>query len=327
MKPRKIPQHLFDEKELEVIQDVLDVLEDSLKSEKVIWDNLRRLSRLGELVRSYPSLNSSSKLGQSHRSRDTLVRHLTKNQPESPLDFPLKIRLARDFIYAKTHLFRALGIALDTASESQQIADLKDTVVAEIGQSIYTLLVEDLLSQIMTDHEANAAVRESASFMLINFWEDTIQLEIDDFCPVLESAWEARNKLVLDYGTLMGSMEIMRLMASASDPQFMELFLGESTTRERQAFEEFLFGLSHEQINKLRKEMNLRELTVVDSEWVMQILKLEPNSLFSGVLDPEAMFNSFRARKLAAAYRAMRNSRGPKRTAEFFMMVRILESG
>lgn len=323
----EIPRHLFDVKELKVIQNVLEVLENSSDCKEVIWANLTRLSQLGELVRSFPSLNSESQFGQSHRNRDTLVQYLTNDQPASPLDFPLKIRIARDFIYAKTHLFRGLDIALNSVTPDTHTVNLKEAVIVEIAQSIYTLLAEDLLSQITTDHEANTDVRESASNMLINFWEDTIQLEIDDFCPVLESAWQARSKLVLDYGTLMGSMEIMRLMSSASEPHFLELFLGESTTGERQAFEEFLFGLCHEQINKLRKEMNLRELTVIDSNLVKQILNLESDPLLSGVPNPEAMFNSFRARKLAASFRAMTNASGPKRTAEFFMMVRILENG
>jgi len=126
----------------------------------------------------------------------------------------------------------------------------------------------------------------------------------------------------------MGSVEVIRLLASAGDPRLMELFVGNrNSAEERRAFEEFLFGLAYEQLRVLRREMAEQGLTVVDREWVARTLDVDVGTLFSGVNDPEAMFDSYYERRLAASFRRMRNARGPHRTAEMFLMARVLERG
>lgn len=320
-----LPKHLFDEDERRILDEGMDCLECVPEAHSLMRENLERLTRLGELVRSFPSLSEEGRLGKQFRDRDTLVEHLAGDAVTSPLHIPVKARLARDFVLAKVQMFRAMLHALGTP-ECDVCDSLRDALSREVGQSIYTFLAEEVLEEILFDRAAPAGAGRRAGDLLVRYWDDSVDLEIDDFCPFLAAAWEARNRLVLDFGTLMGSVEVLRLLASAGDARLMDLFVSnKGSAEERRAFEEFLFGLPYEQLRALRKEMTEQGLTVVDRRWVAETLEVPVEKLFSGVSDPEAMFDSYYERRLAASYRRMRNARGPHRTAELFLMVRALE--
>jgi hypothetical protein len=89
---------------------------------------------------------------------------------------------------------------------------------------------------------------------LYRIWEERLLIEVDDFAPLLESAWEARSKLLPVLGTMLGTHEVFRLFKEARDKRFLDYF-GEDDVENEQllAFEEFVFGLSHEQIAQLRE--------------------------------------------------------------------------
>lgn len=318
---------LLDHAEQKVLEETLDHLEAQPESQSVVRQSLERLSRLAEVVRSFPSLYTAGRLGMQYRSPETLVEQLVMLGPfTSALRLPVKASLARDFLLAKIQVFRAALLAIRSPG-THPPPGLEENLRLEIGQSIYTLLTEEVLLNLILIPETSNEVKRRAGQWLVRFWDDSTVLEIDDFCPLLESAWNARNRLVVDFGTLMGSIEILRLLGSASDPRFMDAFSHEGVSEEeRQAFEEFLFGLPFEELETLRREMRVQGLAVVDRNWVAQTLKVPVGELFSGVSDPEAMFLSYQKRHLAASYRRLREAPGPRRTAEMFLLLYLLET-
>jgi hypothetical protein len=324
----------FDEAEQALLARVLNRLGEVPASQTLIERNIARVERLGAVVRSYPSLYVGSDLAGHHRDLSTLLDQLARIGPlASPFRFPVKANLARDFVLAKSQLVRSVLMALGalggegaatsgSGPDTELVADLR----AKLGECIYTLLIEDILLEILFDLQVTVAVRHRAGEWLVRFWDDSTAIAIHDFCPLLESAWRARNQLVVAFGTLMGSTEVMQLMGQAVDARFMDFFCrSDSPDEQRQAFAEFLFGLDHEQLEVLHDRMGDEGLTAVDASWVARTLGLEESELFSGVDDPEAMFLSYRKRRRAAQARRLRDVPGPRRAAESYLMHYLLE--
>jgi hypothetical protein len=316
----------FESEQRELIEAVLVRLAGHPETRDLIRRNVDRLLRLGDIVQSFPSLYEETVLAGRHRTVSTLLDELVSIGPlASPFRFPVKASLARDFVLAKIQLFRSAILALEAHQECHggvMCARLR----AEIAQSIYTLLMESLLLEVLADLEVSTPVRQRAGEWLVRFWDDVIAVEIHDFCPLLESAWKARNSLVVRFGTLMGSDETFQLIGRAVDPRFMRYFAHPSATDEElQAFEEFLFGLDYEQLETLKREMRSQQRNVVDAAWVAETLGVPEAELFSGVEDAEAMFLSYRQRRRAAAIRRVRRAPGPHSAAEMYLMHYLLE--
>jgi hypothetical protein len=317
----------FNEAERALLAGALNRLREAPASCALIEQNIARVERLGDVVRSYPSLYVGSDLAGQHRDLSTLLDRLAGIGPlASPFRFPVKASLAHDFVLAKSQLMRSVLLALGALGGGADGSELAADLRAKLGECIYTLLIEDILLEILFDLQVTVAVRHRAGEWLVRFWDDSTAVAIHDFCPLLESAWRARNQLVVAFGTLMGSTEVMQLMGKAVDARFMDFFCrSDSRSEQRQAFAEFLFGLDHEQLEVLHDRMRDAGLTAVDAGWVARTLGVEEWELFSGVEDPEAMFLSYRKRRNAAQARRLRDVPGPRRAAESYLMLYLLE--
>jgi hypothetical protein len=308
------------------LRQALDRLRDHPEDRAFLEGVLSRLERLAAVILDFPSLFSSEHLAGQRRGPETLVEQLVQRGPfATPLGLPIRAALARDFVLAKVQTFRAALLALE-APGIQAPSSLRERLRQEIAQSIYTMMGDRLLVDLIVDPEVPVASKRRAAALLLRFWERCLDLEIEDFCPLLESAWRARNRLVVEFGTLIGSVETVRLLASASDPDFVEALLQGDSVARRQAFEEFLFGLSIEELGTVRQRMEEQGLVAIDRSWVAETLGLPERELFSGIADPEAMFVSYQKRQLGASFRRMQGSAGPHCTAEAFLMLSVLEA-
>ncbi|MDJ0864717.1 MAG: hypothetical protein QNK03_01330 [Myxococcota bacterium] len=319
-----VPTAYLDEAEVAVLHEALEALRGRDDDVGFLHGVLDRLGRLGEVVTDFPSLYAAEKMAGRYRGPETLVAHLVKRGPlAAPLGLPVRAALARDFVLAKVQTFRAVLLTLRAAGADPALCE---RVSHEEAQSIYSVLADQLLVDLIVDAGVASETKHRGAQLLVDVWERCIELEIDDFCPLLESAWRARNRLVVSYGTLIGGVEIVRLGAEG-DPAVAEALLDGDDTEERQlAFEEFLFGLSHEHLGTVRRVMAEQGLAAVDRAWVAETLGIAEAELFSGITDPEAMFAAYQKRQLGASYRRLRGVPGPKRTAEAFLMLHILEA-
>lgn len=72
--------------------------------------------------------------------------------------------------------------------------------------------------------------------------------------------------------------------------------------------------------------MKEQSLDVVTPEWAGEVLGRQIDSLDdSGEIDPMALYRSYYRRQLAADYRIMAGSKGPRRTAEAYLMIFLLD--
>ncbi len=136
---------------------------------------------------------------------------------------------------------------------------------------------------------------------------------------MLESVWHARNKLRPIIGTTLGTHEFFRLLGECSDTRFLDYFGQEVPDEQLQAFEEFLFGLGWEQLTTLRERMQAESARTVTPEQARTLLG-RPPSWAARDGGPQALYTSYKKRRVRAQYRALTSAPGPRRTAEEFVM-------
>ncbi|MBT8492471.1 MAG: hypothetical protein KJO07_05390 [Deltaproteobacteria bacterium] len=322
--------HVFDEAEVSLVERALDtVAKRNPNDAKILRGLMNRVASLGEELYAMPSLRAAQTLGGQTRDEETLVAHLCATDGlAGDLELPVKAILSRSLLIAKIHFLRAFVIAVRALeSEDPELHTLNLDLREEMGQSIYTQLAEELLLALLRKPDVRRAAKERAARQLIAIWDDA-ELEIDDFCPFLESAWRARNRIEAGLGSLLGASEYFRLVAEDCAPQFLDFFARDEVSEgEQQAFEEFLFNMTYEELKTLRSNMRSEGLDAVSDEWASQVLSRRLESpCNSDEIEPMAIYRSFYRRQLAADFRILADTEGPRRTAEAHLMLYLLDS-
>jgi hypothetical protein len=316
----------LDAAERELVERGFAVVEDANPGRHAILAGmLSRLRSLAELIRDSPPL-ASSWGGDAERSfsAETLIDKLCRvHDYDLELHIPTKAVVGQAYVIARINFMKALGYTLDALSAP---AALRDGVEGEVAQSIYTKLAEELFVAIVTDASTPAHVKTGAARFLYRIWEERLQIEVDDFAPLLESAWAARAKLLPILGTMLGTHEVFRLFQEARDPRFLDYFgAGDVESEQLLAFEEFLFGLSHEEISQLRRHMTEEGRACITLEQARALLSTSMTSWPADRNGAAALYTSYKKRRVNAAHRVLTGASGPKRTAEEYVMMAFLD--
>src|SRR5215208_4555178 len=216
--------------------------------------HLVRLQRLREIIEDSPSLTTQHEFAGAIQTRESLVDYLCSvNELTSDVEIPSRASLSRVFLVQKSHFLRDLVRSADALRErNPEWDDLDRRLRAELADAIYTQLAESLLMSLLADTEVVHGIKEQVAAQLVAVWENA-EIDIMDFCPWLESAWAARNRVRADLGTLMGASEYVKLIREDCPEAFLDYFAADETPEDaRHAFEEFLFGVSWEELCTLR---------------------------------------------------------------------------
>ena len=319
---------VFDVEEQRLVDSAFAIARvEAPKDAAVLADKLVQLQTLHSLLQASPSLRSIRQLAEQYRDEHTLVSHLTRLDGLSgDLELPFKSTLSRTFLLAKIQFLRALvrTTALLGVS-SERAAELCPHLREEFAQSIYTLLAEELLLALLRKPDVCARTKQRAADQLIAIW-DNAALEIDDFCPLLESAWHARNRITAELGCLLGTNEYFKLVREDCGPQFLDFFSRDEVSKaEERAFQEFLFNMTSEEIETVTETMREQGLDSISPRWAGDVIGRPIDDLDqSGQIDPMALYRSYYRRQLAADFRIIAGSEGPRRTAEAYLMVYLL---
>lgn len=315
----------FDAAERELVEQSLAAIgQGDPKQREGLEAALGRLRTAALLIRDSPSIAASWDGGAY--SADSLIEQLCR-VPDYDLDLhiPTKAVLGQAYIIAKINLLKALGYKLAWAGASLTLCR---RIEQEVAQSIYTKLAEELFVSIVTDESALPRVKRGAARFLFRIWEERLLIEVDDFAPLLESAWDARSKLLPVLGTMLGTHEVFRLFQEARDKRFLDYF-GEDNVEEEQvlAFEEFLFGLSHEEIGRIRAHMAEEGKAIITLDAARGILGSSGKTWAPRGSAAQALYTSYKKRRVNAAHRALTGSPGPKKTAEEYVLTAFLQTG
>jgi hypothetical protein len=331
---RSEPRHelrLFDEAESELVARALIALSQINPGDAAVLSRLMsQLADINGLVQSAASLRTRMVLGGCERDERSLIEHLCNlDGLEGDLCLPLKAGLQRTFLVAKIQYFRAFVKATGAVHEqAPQLKPLNLQLREELAQSIYTQMAEELLLALLRKPDVSDFTKKRAAAQLIAIWDEAA-LEIDQFCPLLESAWRARNRITVGLGSLLGASEYFRLVAQDCAPQFLDFFArDEVSLAENQAFTEFLFGLTYEELVQLRAAMKAQGVETASEAWASKVLgrpiEHECDERNYNEIDPISLYRSYSRRQLAADFRILAGSEGPRRTAEAYLMVYLL---
>jgi hypothetical protein len=291
--------------------DILRGLMEELRATSALLDRQRPLRR-------------PTALGGEARDESTLIDHLcTLDGLSGDLALPLKATLSRTYLLTKINFLRGFVKATSAIDGAAAMAhDLRE----ELAQSVYTLLAEELFLALLRKPDISRRTKQRAADQLITVWDDAA-LEIDDFAPLLESAWHARNRINSAYGTLLGATETFRLVTEDCSPDVIDFFGREGMSAdESAAFEEFLFNMTSEELGMLRRAMQQQHVTAASPAWAAEVLGRQIEELeHSHEIDPISLYRSYQRRQLAADFRLMSSSPGPRRTAEGYLMVYLLD--
>ena len=319
---------VLDRHESELVQQALEAVASRSSTDAAILQGLiAELHATADLLDRQRPLRRPTSLGGEARDEQTLIDHLCSMDGLSgDLVLPLKATLSRTHLVTKINFLRGFVKAtvalVDVANAGKMAHELRE----ELAQSIYTLLAEELFLALLRKPDVMRRTKQRAADQLITVWDDAA-LEIDDFAPLLESAWHARNRINTAYGTLLGATETFRLVTEDCSPEVLEFFGREGMSAdESAAFEEFLFNMTSEELATLRRAMQQQHISAASPAWAAEILGRQIEDLeHSHEIDPMALYRSYQRRQLAADFRLMAGSPGPRRTAEGYLMVYLLD--
>jgi hypothetical protein len=241
---------------------------------------------------------------------------------EAAADYDFELHASPQAVLGQAYLVAKIDVLRLMATLAAGRPDLEARARLELGQSIYSRLAEELFIALATAGDTPRPTKERAGAILQRIWDHRLLDEIDDFAPVLEAAWEARNRVRPVLGTMLGSHELFRLFQEAKDDRFLDFFSADSVAPDAaEAFEEFLFGLGHEDIARLRAHLAEQHKSAIGADEAAALL----GHAVADDAGPEALYASYQRRKLKATCRALAGAPGPKHTAEEHVMLAFLE--
>ncbi len=306
--------------ELELVQRVLDALAEPAHADvaAMIVEQASSLDLFGELLARYPSPLEEQHLGGRRRGLDTLVDALCgADRVGFTLRAPTQAVVGRALNLAQINFFRLLWHACGDLRDAGAAGHLREDAARRLRTSVYTQLVEEVLSDLVLDESLTQPLRARAVRNLALLWGHRLTWRVSEFLPVLEATWEARARVHVVGGTLIGTSEMFQLLKEGGDERFVELLTArEQGEDEALAFREFLFGRSSEELERLTARMARDNLTSIELDSRLRDVARDAGSIF---------YEFFHARLLQSNARRLAGLPGPKRTAEGYVVMSWLE--
>ncbi len=312
---------VLNDTEKKLLQNFFDTLSEEDDSSMFdIEKKLMDLERMSTAISRFPSIHETSILAGEKRNQQTLIKNLCRTHPDARLlSMPTKAILGRGFLVAKFHIFSALSKIEERASipESEFEALRKATL-----NIMFTIMAEDVYISILDSNLLETEERKKVADALIFLWEHRLDQNTTSFAPVLTRVWTARDKLAPVFGTMMGTSELFLLSSELGES--WSRFTVDKLSNEvvGQALEEFLFGISYEDIIFVREELKRQGQSSISKDQVAVILNR--NIEFKNT-DPKSFYTSYVTRRDNANARKRLNIKGPKNTLEDYYISFLFE--
>ncbi|MCQ2600889.1 MAG: hypothetical protein MJ184_05955 [Treponema sp.] len=289
---------------------------------EVFEERMRDLQKLAESIANFPSLLERHNLSGGERTPQSLIDSLIKHQPEGDitLQLPSKATLGKGFLVAKIHTFSSLYKFAKSIKQP-------DAVWQELQQETITLmcslLAEDVYLNLLHDPAIPLEFKQELAMRLLLLWEHRTDQNVSDIAPTLLKIWTARRKLAPAFGTMMGTSELLMLSMQLDDQwtTFMKAKLGD--TGVSQAMEEFLFGISHEQILQLKEILKTKGIPAIGRDEVSNFLGVHIKA--DAGLDYRDFYSLYTVRRDNARVRERMHLPGPHKTIEDYFIQFVME--
>lgn len=274
-------------------------------------DRFTALKSLGNAISLFPSVRDTQKLRGDIRSEESLIASMIEFSPASRLlHTPTRIISSRGFLVAKSHAFSMLSFL------TAESLDLLVSVRKIIFSIICTLMAEDVYIACINDPSFPKGKKRYIAEDLIFLWDCGADPRSTHNLPALQSLWVARDAAPPCFGTMEGSSELVRLSIDLGMDwqEFITNQLSHDETR--WALEEFLFGISFEEIIEVRSRLKRFGISAVNHKEVRSYLGSRPSFTVVDSNDPRGVYDFYVERREAALYRERSSVLGPKKTLE-----------
>ncbi|MCI5830883.1 MAG: hypothetical protein SPJ89_12050 [Treponema sp.] len=288
-----------------------------------LQSRLNDITDLAKAIAHFPSLLERANTTTSTRTPEALVETLISYQEEgdTTLHMPSKAILGKGFLVAKIHTFYSMSkLAKNYAQMSdKEVREYSDETVS----MMFTLMAEDVYLNLIKDKNISLDIRREIANSLIILWEHRSDQSINDIAPVLQSVWNARRKLAPAFGTMMGTSELLMVTMQMDDQ--WNAFIREKLSMPdvSEAMEEFLFGVSHEQILRLKAILRDQGVKSIGRDEVSAYLGERVKTDIN--LDYRDFYLLYTVRRDNARTRQRLHLPGPKNTLEDHFFKFIME--
>lgn len=292
----------------------------------VLADRLADLEKLTLNIAHFPSLKQTQEQGSAVRSMNTLVEALLiRREGDRTLHLPSKAILGKGFSVAKFHTFAAM-------EKIAASSNFPDTLLKRLRSAclgiLFTIMAEDVYLSLLDNETIAISIRKKIAYELIMLWEHRSDEKVIEMAPVLDAVWNARRNLAPAFGTMIGTSELL-ILSMAMDDQWCRFISSRMGNEDAaMAMEEFLFGISWEEIQKVKQRICDKKVSAIDSKEAAHILG-RPADAFkpkTDVFEPRDFYLLYSVRRDNARARLRLNLPGPHYTLEDHYMRFILET-
>ena len=314
---------VFTEQQRQLIKTLRHNLSESHESQLEPFNKrVEDLKKLAAAIANFPSLLERANLTGGTRTPTSLIDSLINSNREgdTTLQLPSKATLGKGFLVAKLHTFSSLEKICHAANVEQK---LTSAIHDETISMMFLLLAEDVYLNLIRDTSLTMESRRQLAISLLLLWEHRADQNISDISPVLQSVWKARTRLAPAFGTMMGTSELIMISFQLDEQwsEFIKTKLGEPGVN--QAMEEFLFGISYEQISKLKNILRERGIAAIGRDEVSSFLGADVKTNVSE--DYRDFFQQYSLRRDNARARKRLDLPGPHKTLEDYFISFVME--
>lgn len=314
---------VFTEKQAELVRELRAKLEETDEEHfNLLNKQVKRLKDLNAAIANFPSLLERSNLTVGSRTPQSLIESLINSSREGDtiLQLPSKAALGKGFLVSKLHTFSNFEKLSKMANCDEKLTKAFRT---ETVSMMFLLLAEDVYINLIHDNSLSMDSRRQLALSLLLLWEHRADQNISDISPVLQSVWMARTRLAPAFGTMMGTSELIMLSFQLDDQwsDFIKTKL--SIPDVNMAMEEFLFGISYEQISKLKNLLRERGISAIGRDEVSTFLGGNVKTDVSQ--DYRDFYQQYTLRRDNARARGRLNLPGPHKTLEDHFISFVME--
>ncbi len=313
---------IFTTKQQALVNEIMPIIQ---KNDSDTGENFRNrisdLEALASAINRFPSLLERHSIIGDIRTPtsliDSLIEHLDSG--DSTLQLPSKANLGKGLLIAKIHTLSSFTRQANHLGEEKLYKEFETETIS----SMFSLLVEDVYLNLIRDASQPLEFRREWAMSLLLLWEHWSDQNIEDVAPVLQSVWTARRKLAPAFGTMMGTSELMMISMQMDEQwiQFIKEKMGEPGVT--QAMEEFLFGISYEQIKTLKNTLRTKGISAIGRDEVSKFLGEHVKA--DAGLDYRDFYSLYTVRRDNARSRRRFKAEGPYKTLEDYYIQFVTE--
>lgn len=260
-----------------------------------------------------PCGTPSSAMGRCRDAGSLVAELLRRDRGRRTLYLPARAVLGRSWAVAEAQAWSALSKASVLARAPEE----ERSRARDIAEAcILGLMAEDAYQE-MLDAERDDRTRAAAARRLIALWDGRPKRRLDEASLSLAEVWAARRRNPPVFGTMLGTAEFMGLSLGVGGLWFD--FVSEKMSEDAVAgaLEEFLFGLSHEEIELARIHVESQGPFGPDELATRLGLGESSRELPEAATDdPRDLYRFYEMRRELAAFRRLSGTPGPVATLE-----------